>query len=113
MATSLISLLTGRCVRDDVALTGEISLRGMVMPVGGIKEKALAAHRAGIKRVVMPDKNRKDMVDIPKEIREDIEIIFVKSVEQVIDLVLKPPPRTIRKRVKGAASSGDHPACSF
>jgi len=113
MVTALISLLTNRSVRDDVALTGEISLRGTVMPVGGIKEKTLAAHRAGIKRVMMPDKNRKDMVDIPKEIQEDMQLVFVKTVEEVIDLVLKPPMRVVRKRVKGAASSEDHPICTF
>jgi len=110
MVTSLISLLTDRCLKDDIAMTGEISLRGMVMPVGGIKEKALAAHRAGIKRVLMPLKNKKDLVDIPKEIQNDMEIIFVSSVEEVLEHALQ-PPRRHKKRVKGSASQ--HPACTF
>jgi ATP-dependent Lon protease len=90
MVTALVSLLTHRCVREDIAMTGEISLRGMVMPVGGIKEKVLAAHRAGLSRVLLPERNRKDLVDIPKEIQEQMEITFVSTIEEVINLSLKP-----------------------
>ena len=69
-----MSLLTGRRVRGDVAMTGEITLRGTVLPVGGIKEKVLAAHRAGIKRVVLPERNRKDIVDIPETVQKELEL---------------------------------------
>jgi ATP-dependent Lon protease len=92
MTTSLVSLFTGRRVRGDVAMTGEITLRGSVLPVGGIKEKVLAAHRAGIKRVLLPERNRKDLVDIPESIRKDIELIFVSRMKDVLDLALEAVP---------------------
>jgi ATP-dependent Lon protease len=92
MVTAMVSLLTGRRVRDDIAMTGEISLRGTVMPVGGVKEKVLAAHRAGLRRVVLPERNRKDMVDIPKEIQDDVELMFVSDITKVIELVLEAEP---------------------
>ena len=92
MTTALVSLLTGRRVRGDVAMTGEITLRGSVLPVGGIKEKVLAAHRAGIKRVLLPDRNRKDLVDIPETIRKDIELIFVSRMKEVLELALEAVP---------------------
>jgi ATP-dependent Lon protease len=92
MTTALVSLLTGRRVRGDVAMTGEITLRGSVLPVGGIKEKVLAAHRAGIKRVLLPDRNRKDLVDIPETIRTDLELIFVSRMKDVLDLNLEAVP---------------------
>jgi ATP-dependent Lon protease len=92
MTTALVSLLTGRRVRGDVAMTGEITLRGSVLPVGGIKEKVLAAHRAGIKRVLLPDRNRKDLVDIPETIRKDLELIFVSKMKEVLDLTLEAVP---------------------
>jgi ATP-dependent Lon protease len=73
-------------------MTGEITLRGSVLPVGGIKEKVLAAHRAGIKRVLLPERNRKDLVDIPESIRKDIELVFVKKIQEVLDLALETVP---------------------
>ncbi|MFW6158497.1 MAG: endopeptidase La [Planctomycetota bacterium] len=85
MAVSLISLLTGVPIKDRVAMTGEITLRGRVMPVGGIKEKVLAAHRAGIRTVVLPEKNEKDLEDIPEEIRDAIEFVFVDTIEDAVD----------------------------
>ena len=88
MLASLVSLLQGKCVRADVALTGEITLRGLVLPVGGIKEKMLAAHRAGIQRILLPERNRKDVVDVPEEIRDEMEIIYVKNVNQVLESAL-------------------------
>ena len=107
MIASLVSLLTKRCVADDVTMTGEISLRGLVLPVGGVKEKVLAAHRAGLKRVLLPERNRKDLVDIPKEIRDDLEIIFVTHIDQVLEKVLCPPLKMPSKKkpapVDGAA----------
>ncbi len=90
MFTSLASLLMGRSVRPDVAMTGEITLRGMVLQVGGIKEKVLAAHRAGIRRVVMPARNEKDLQEIPDEIRRDMTFSFVQRIIDVLPLVLMP-----------------------
>jgi ATP-dependent Lon protease len=92
MTVALASLFTGRRVRGDVAMTGEITLRGSVLPVGGIKEKVLAAHRAGIKRVVLPDRNRKDMVDIPESVRKDLELSFVKRIQEVLEQTLEAAP---------------------
>lgn len=89
MFAALASLLIGRRVRHDVAMTGEITLRGSVLPVGGIKEKILAAHRAGIKRVIMPERNRKDLDDIPEEARNDMELLFVKRMDEVLPMVLE------------------------
>jgi ATP-dependent Lon protease len=93
MFTSMVSLLTGKPVRPDVAMTGEITLRGLVLPVGGIKEKFLAAHRAGIKRVIMPERNRKDVVDIPEQPRKEIEILFVKRMDEILPLALTEMPK--------------------
>jgi ATP-dependent Lon protease len=92
ITVALVSLLTGRRVRGDVAMTGEITLRGTVLPVGGIKEKVLAAHRAGIKRVVLPDRNRKDVVDIPETVRQELELVFVKKIDEVLELTLETVP---------------------
>jgi ATP-dependent Lon protease len=89
---ALVSLLTGRRVRGDVAMTGEITLRGTVLPVGGIKEKVLAAHRSGIKRVVLPDRNRKDVIDIPETVRAEMDIVFVKKIDEALELTLETVP---------------------
>jgi ATP-dependent Lon protease len=86
---SLASLVTGQTVRHDVAMTGEISLRGLVLPVGGIKEKVIAAHRAGIKRVLLPDRNRKDYEEIPESVRSSIEFIWLKSVDDALEAALE------------------------
>jgi ATP-dependent Lon protease len=86
---SLVSLLSARRVRHDVAMTGEITLRGLVLPIGGVKEKVLAAHRAGVKRVLLPERNVKDLVDIPPTIRDELEILFVKRIGDAIPLVLE------------------------
>jgi ATP-dependent Lon protease len=90
--TALTSLLTGRPVRHDVAMTGEITLRGKVLPVGGIKEKVLGAHRAGIKTVILPVRNEKDLEDVPAAIRTSMRFIFVETVDQVIEHGLEPAP---------------------
>ncbi|MGH7776828.1 MAG: endopeptidase La [Candidatus Dormibacterales bacterium] len=82
--SAMASILTGRIVRDDLAMTGEITLRGKVLPIGGVKEKVLAAHRAGIRRVVLPSHNEPDLEDIPAELREKVEIVFVESIDQVL-----------------------------
>jgi ATP-dependent Lon protease len=90
MISALTSLLRGVCVRADVAMTGEITLRGLVLPVGGIKEKMLAAHRAGISRIVLPERNQKDVIDVPEEIRSEMTIVYVKTVDDVLAAVLEP-----------------------
>jgi len=87
---AVASLLSGRKVRDDVAMTGEISLRGLVLPVGGIKEKVLAALRAGIKCVMLPARNRKDFEDIPQQAREQLEFVWLEKVEDALDVALEP-----------------------
>ncbi len=89
MATSLISVCTNRKVRWDVAMTGEITLRGKVLPIGGVKEKVLAAQRAGVKRMILPAPNKKDLIDIPKVIAKDITFIFVEDINQVLAAALR------------------------
>jgi ATP-dependent Lon protease len=90
MATAIVSALSGRRVRRDVAMTGEITLRGRVLPIGGVKEKLLAAHRAGIKTFILPEKNRRDLIDIPKEVLDTVEIKTVENVDQVLKIALQP-----------------------
>ncbi len=90
MFTALTSLLTNRTVRSDTAMTGEISLRGLVLPVGGIKEKVVAAAAAGLKRVMLPARNRRDYDDIPKSARDDLEFIWLERVDEAIAAVLEP-----------------------
>ena len=82
--TTIASLVTGHSIDPKLAMTGEISLRGAVLPVGGIKEKVLAAHRAGIKRIILPRDNEKDIADIPKDVQNELEFIFVETIEEVI-----------------------------
>jgi ATP-dependent Lon protease len=89
IATALASLLTGRPVRADVGMTGEITLRGQVLPVGGIKEKVLAAHRAGLSTVILPKRNEKDLDDLPEDIREEMRFVLVDRVEEVLGTALR------------------------
>ena len=88
MFTALASLFTGRPVRNDVAMTGEISLRGLVMPIGGVKEKVLAALRAGIKTVLLLARNRRDLEEIPAEAREKLKFVWVEKVEDALAAAL-------------------------
>ena len=88
MATAIASALTGKAVRHDVAMTGEITLRGTVLPVGGIKEKVIAAHREGIKKVLLPEENKRDMVDVPLRVKEDMSFVFVHHMDQVLEQAL-------------------------
>jgi ATP-dependent Lon protease len=90
MVTAIASLLTSKPVRVDTAMTGEINLSGEVLPIGGVREKVLAAHRAAIKRVLLPQQNAKDFVDIPEDVREQLEFIFCESIDQVLDNALLP-----------------------
>jgi ATP-dependent Lon protease len=97
ITSALASLYTGRRVRPDTAMTGEITLSGLVFPIGGVKEKVLAAHRAGIRRIILPSRNEADVDDIPEDVRNDLQIVFVSGIAEVLDaalevLVANPPP---------------------
>jgi ATP-dependent Lon protease len=89
IATALISALSKRPVHKDVGLTGEITLRGRVLPIGGLREKVLAAHRAGLKTFVLPMKNKKDLVDIPKKVTREMNLIFVERMDEVLPIALR------------------------
>jgi len=92
ISTALISALANRPVRHDVGMTGEITLRGRVLPIGGFKEKVLSAHRAGLKTVILPKRNQKDMVEIPNKVKRDLEFIFVERMGEVLAVALLPAP---------------------
>ena len=96
---ALVSLITAKPINPEVAMTGEITLRGLVLPIGGIKEKILAAHRAGIKCVILPARNRKDMTDVPKEVRSEMNFRFVSKVSQGLRLALRGEPCKKRRKV--------------
>ncbi len=103
MATALASLLSNRRVKPRLAMTGEITLRGNVLPIGGLKEKLLAAHRAGIKTVILPDENKRDLVELPDEIKKGMKLIFVKNAGEVLEHALEPksaPKRLTKSRGK-------------
>ncbi len=104
---ALASLLTGQPVRNDLAMTGEITLRGLVLPVGGIKEKVLAAHRAGIKSVILPERNKGDLEEIPAHIKDVLEFHFVKEMNEVLSLALKKTEKTqdVSERLEAAVST--------
>jgi ATP-dependent Lon protease len=108
MATALISALSRRPVHREVGMTGEITLRGRVLPIGGLKEKVLAAHRAGLKTVVIPKKNQKDLVEIPNRVRRDLKLIMVEHMDEVLPIALTEPckpgskPSTRRRRASPA-----------
>ncbi len=108
MFTAIVSLLSGKSVKDKVAMTGEITLRGNVLPIGGVKEKVTAAHRSGIKTIVLPDHNRKDLEDIPEHIKKDLDFHFAKEMMDVIDVAIpglngrKKPKKSASKKIKVA-----------
>ena len=95
MVTSIVSAITEVPVNKDVAMTGEITLRGLVLPIGGLKEKLLAAHRAGIKRVLIPIENKKDLIEVPKTVLESVDIIPVKNVDEVLKVALTKPLKSV------------------
>jgi ATP-dependent Lon protease len=112
IATALVSAFTGREVLREVGMTGEITLRGRVLPVGGVREKVLAAHRAGLKTVILPRKNVKDLVDVPKRARNEMKIIPVEHMDEVLKIALtaqplKDKPQRIRKKVPAKAKAGN------
>jgi ATP-dependent Lon protease len=92
MTVALISALTGRPVHRDVAMTGEVTLRGRVLPIGGLKEKVLAAHRAGMKVAIIPEKNIKDLVDVPRKAQHDLKIVPVTHMDRIIEIALGAEP---------------------
>jgi ATP-dependent Lon protease len=119
IATALISAFTGRKVRKDVGMTGEITLRGRILPVGGVREKVLSGHRVGLKTVILPKRNDKDLVEVPKQALAELEIVLVDHMDQVLDIALLPPKTSRRSRTsksevasveKPAKSSGEQPA---
>ncbi|HEX8976647.1 MAG TPA: S16 family serine protease, partial [Solirubrobacteraceae bacterium] len=90
MVTALTSLLSGRPVRHTVGMTGEVTLQGRVLPIGGVKQKVLAAHAAGLTDVVLPERNRGDLDDVPEEVREAMSFHFAMSIDEVLDVALEP-----------------------
>jgi ATP-dependent Lon protease len=109
MMTALVSLLTGIRVRHDVAMTGEITLRGRVLPVGGIKEKVLAAHRAGIKRVILPERNVADLEEVPAEIKNELEFVPASKMDDVLEAALEEPGK-LKLKQEQPANVGAAPA---
>ncbi len=89
MASAVVSALSGRGVRGDIAMTGEITLRGRVLPIGGVKEKVLGAVRSGISKIILPKQNEPDLDDLPKEVRDKIEIFLVQELGEVLALTLR------------------------
>jgi ATP-dependent Lon protease len=107
MATAIVSALTGIPVRKDVAMTGEITLRGRVLPIGGLKSKILAAHLSGARMVILPRKNEKDLRDIPEEIRKQIKLVLVDNMEQVLEAALRGRPIPLQAGPDGTAGKGE------
>ena len=113
MFIALLSLLTGRKVRNDIAMTGEITMRGKILPVGGIKEKVLAAHRAGIHTVILPERNKADIEEVPDRVKKEMKFIFVKNIDEVVKHALarktasrkKKEPNKVRTPIKEAHAS--------
>ena len=106
MATALISAFTERKICKEVGMTGEITLRGRVLPVGGIREKVLAAHRSGLKIIILPEKNQKDLIDVPEKVLKGLKIVPVSHLDQVLEVALHEQGATpsrfqeIKKRIK-------------
>ncbi|MBN2501572.1 MAG: endopeptidase La, partial [Anaerolineales bacterium] len=92
IGTALVSMARGESILPDVGMTGEITLRGQVMPVGGIKEKVLAAHRAGLKTIILPKRNEADLEDLPEEVLNDIDFHFVETMDEVLSIALEKIP---------------------
>jgi len=121
IATALISAFTNRKVRKDVGMTGEITLRGRILPVGGVREKVLTGHRVGLKSLILPKRNDKDLIDVPKKVLSDLKITFVDHMDQVLDIALLPDKQVRRKRStkkddfpgdSAVSSSGDQTSIS-
>jgi ATP-dependent Lon protease len=109
MATALVSLISNRPVKKGVTMTGEITLRGQVMPIGGLKEKLLAAHRVGLKTVILPKRNELDVEDVPEEIRKTMNFVYAESINDVLKAALDKPARIAKKSPQGK-KNGKSPA---
>src|SRR5437879_13835305 len=109
----MASILTGRPVRDDVAMTGEITLRGRVLPIGGIKEKVLGAHRAGLRRVLIPLHNEADLDDIPADLRKQMQFVMLESIDQVLREALVPRKAAGLNGNGSRTTTGVAGACGF
>jgi ATP-dependent Lon protease len=107
MAVAMVSAFTGIPVRKDVAMTGEITLRGRVLPIGGLKSKILAAHLSGAKSVILPLKNQKDLVDIPDEIRKQMKLVLVESMDQVLEHALVRVPKRLDTKPAEVVDRGE------
>jgi ATP-dependent Lon protease len=112
MATALASLVSGRSVRSDTAMTGEITLTGLVLPIGGLKEKALAAQRAELKRVIAPKRNEPDAAEFPPNLLRDIDFVFVDTVDEVLAAALEPPGGLRSRRRTGRARAPRTPVAA-
>jgi ATP-dependent Lon protease len=110
MATALISALTKIPARRDVAMTGEITLRGRVLPIGGLKEKLLSAHRAGIRTLVMPKKNAKDLEEVPKKVLRDMKLVQASNMDEVLEIALTRSPAPLKPRKPRKARPARKPA---
>jgi ATP-dependent Lon protease len=110
IATALISAFTERKVYRDIGMTGEITLRGNVLPVGGVREKILAAHRAGLKTVLLPEKNLKDLVDVPKKVRTDLKIVPITHMNEVIEMALYPEDKAAKSKRETASPNSEKPS---
>ena len=114
MTTAMVSVFTGIPVRADVAMTGEITLRGEVLPIGGLKEKLLAAHRGGIKTVLIPEQNVKDLTEIPDNVKNKLEIVPVRWIDKVLEIALErqPVPLTEEEAAVVAVAAKEEPTDS-
>jgi len=112
LATALVSALARTPIRKDVAMTGEITLRGKVLPIGGVKEKVLAAHRSGLKTIIVPKDNEKDLADIPKNVLDTLNVYMVESMDEVLKIALAEPLSAIATTPGTAGIAGDQPAIS-
>jgi ATP-dependent Lon protease len=114
MVTAMVSVASGRRVRRDVAMTGEVTLRGRVLPIGGVKDKLLAAHRSGLTTFILPRKNMRDLEEIPREVLDTVEVLPVDNVGEVLDRALVDAPAQRRERTTGfmlplRTDEGPHP----
>jgi ATP-dependent Lon protease len=107
MATAMVSSLTGIPVRKDVAMTGEITLRGRVLPIGGLKSKILAAHLSGARIVILPKKNEKDLRDVPDEVRKKMKLVLVEDMDQVLNAALRRKPRPLKPNPAAAKARSE------
>ncbi len=109
MATAIVSLLTGRPVQSTVGMTGEITLRGQVLPIGGVKQKVLAAHRAGLKTIILPQRNEKDLDELPEDVRNELTFVLVERINQVLEAALRPAPEKPAAESVSANGHGPQP----